>query len=127
MHSIEHHIQSLCHHTTVLMISQPIYMKRHPVCKATYTLLMRHHKHYLCLPKHCIDNITHILCMTLHSPYMWHHLHYTKHHILTLRPQTSVFMSSQTLYLTSCPLYLCHHIHCIDDITPSLFLRSHPL
>ena len=31
------------------------------------------------------------------------------------------------LYLTSYPLCLCHHIHCIDDITPTEFLRSHLL
>ena len=42
MHYIEYHIQSLCHHTT-LLISQPLYVKPHPVCKATYTLSMRHH------------------------------------------------------------------------------------
>ena len=36
-------------------------------------------------------------------------------------------MTSHPLYLTWYPLYLCHHIHCIDDITPTQFLRSHPL
>ena len=36
-------------------------------------------------------------------------------------------MTSHPLYLTWYPLYLCHHIHCIDDITPNQFLRSHPL
>ena len=46
---IEHHIQSLCHHSTVLMTSQPLTMKPHPVCRAIYTLDMRHHSHYLCL------------------------------------------------------------------------------
>ena len=127
MHYIEHHIQSLCHHTTVLMISQNLYMKRHPVCKAMYTLFMRHHSHYLCPHTHCIENITCILGMTSHSPYMWHRFHYGRHHILTLWPQTTVLMSSQPLYLTSCPLYLCHHIHGIYDITPTVILRSHPL
>ena len=36
-------------------------------------------------------------------------------------------MTSHPLYLTWYPLYLCHHIHCIDDITATQFLRSHPL
>ena len=49
MHYIELHIQSLCHYSTVLMTSQTLYMKPHPVCTATYTLYMRHHSHYLCL------------------------------------------------------------------------------
>ena len=127
MPDIEHHIQSLCHHTTLLMTSQPLYTKAHPVCMATYTLHMRHHSHYLCPHTHCIDNITCILGMTSHSPYLWHRFHYGIHHILTLCAQSPVFMSSQPLYLTSCPLYLCHHIHCIDDITPTVFLRSNPL
>ena len=127
MPNIEHHIHSLCHHSTVLMTSQPLTMKPHPVCRATYTLYMRHHSHYLCPHTHCTDNITCILGMTTHSPYMWHRFHYARHHILTLSPQTTVFMSSQPLYLTSCPLYLCHHIHCIDDITPTVILRSHLL
>ena len=124
MHYIEHHIQSLCHHSTVLMTSQPLYMKPHPVCRATYTLYMRHHSLYLSPDTQSIDNITPTLCMTSHSPNVWHCLPYTRHHILNLWPQTTVFMSSHPLYLTSCPLYLCHHIHCIDDITPTVFLRS---
>ena len=36
-------------------------------------------------------------------------------------------MTSHPLYLTWYPRYLCHHIHCIDDVTPNHFLRSHPL
>ena len=36
-------------------------------------------------------------------------------------------MTSHPLYLTLYALYLCHHIHCINDITPTHFLRSHPL
>ena len=109
------------------MTSKPLYMKPHPVCRATYTLHMRHHSHYLCPHTHCIVNITPTLCMTSHSPYVWHRLHYTRHHIHTLWPQTTVFMSSHQIYLTLCPLYLCHHIDCINDITQTLFLRSHLL
>ena len=127
MHYIEHHIQSLCHHTTVLMTSQPLYMKPHQVCRATYTLYMRHRSHYLCPHTHCIDNITPTLCMSSHLPCVWHRLHYTRHHILTLWPQTTVFFSSHPLYWTSCPLYLCHHLKCTDDITPTVSEKSHPL
>ena len=43
--------------------------------RATYTLNMWHHSHYLCNNTHYIDNITPILVMTSHSPYVWHHLH----------------------------------------------------
>ena len=51
-------------------------------------------------------------------------MHYTRHHILTLWRQTTIFMSSHPLYLTLWPLYQCHHIHCIYDIT-QLYLWDH--
>ena len=109
------------------MTSQPLYMKPHPVCRVTCTLYMWHRNHYLCHHTHCIDNIIPTVCMTSHSPYVWQRLHDRRHHILTLWSQTTVFMSSHPLYLTSFPLYLCHHIHCIDVITPTQSMRLHPL
>ena len=36
-------------------------------------------------------------------------------------------MTSHPLYLTSYPRYLWHHIQYIDGITPTVFMRSHPL
>ena len=36
-------------------------------------------------------------------------------------------MTSHPLYLTSYLSYFCYHIHCIDDITPIVFMISHPL
>ena len=66
--------------------------------RATYTLNMWHHSHYLCHHTHSIDNITRTLFMTSHSPYMWHHLHYTRHHILTFWPQTTILRTSHPLY-----------------------------
>ena len=36
-------------------------------------------------------------------------------------------MTSLPQYLTMYRCYFCHHIHSIDDITPTLFMRSHPL
>ena len=101
------------------MTSQPLYMKPHLVYRETYILYMRHHSHYLCPPTNCIDNITPTLCMTSHSPYVWHCLPYTRHHILTLWPQTTVFMSSNPPYWTSC--------HCICVITSTLLMISHEL
>ena len=87
---------------------------------------MRHHSHYMCPHTHYIDNITCILVMTSHSPYMWHFFHYAGHHILTLWPQTTVSISSHPLFLTSCPLcvdmsshplYWWFHTNCISEIT----------
>ena len=36
-------------------------------------------------------------------------------------------MTSHPLYFTSYRHYFCHHIQCIDDIIPMVFMRSHPL
>ena len=93
------------------------------------------HTHYtcditstnLCLHTLFINKLTPTLCMTSHSAYVWRLLHYTRHHILTLWHLTTVFKTSHPLYVTSYPLYLCPHIHCIDDVTPNVLMRSHPL
>ena len=58
--------------------------------RATYTLNMWHHNHYLCPHTQSKDNITPTLCMTSHSPYVWDHLHYTRHHILNFWLQTTI-------------------------------------
>ena len=58
--------------------------------RATYTLNMWHHSHYLGHHTHSIGNITPTLFMISHSPYMSHRVHYTRHHILTFLPQTTI-------------------------------------
>ena len=50
--------------------------------------------------------------------YMWHHIHNLGYH-------TTLCMTSGPLYLTSLPLYLCHHTHPIDDITATICMTSH--
>ena len=40
---------------------------------------------------------------------------------------TNIFMTSHPLYMTSHRGYFCHHIHSIDDITPTVFMKSHLL
>ena len=87
------------HIYTIHVTSQPL------ICVITLTLVIT----------------SHILCMTSDSDNVWHLLHYTRHHILPLWHQATLFMTSQTLYLTSYPLYLCHHITCMDVITPTDF------
>ena len=36
-------------------------------------------------------------------------------------------MTSSPLYLNSCPSYLCHHTHHIEDITATIWMVSHPV
>ena len=101
------------------MTSQPLYMKPHTKCRATYTLYKRHHSHYPCPHTHCIVNITPIHCMTSHSPYVWHRLHYTRHHILNLWTQTTVLWHHTH--------YIWYPVHCICVITFTVLVISHQL
>ena len=119
IHYIDHHIQSLCHLTTVLMTSQPLYMKPHPVCRATYKLYMRYHSHYLCPHTHCIDNITPTLCMTSNSPYVWHRC--------TIQDITSSCYELRPRFLCHHTHYIEHRFHCICVIISTVFMLSHQL
>ena len=109
------------------MTAQPWHMKPHPVCSSKYTLSMWYHSQY---------------SVSSHPLYWKHHthslyditlsngtasLHYRRHYILIFWNQTTIFMTSHSLYLTLYQCYFCHHIHSIDDITPTLFMRSHSL
>ena len=87
--------------------------------RATYTLNMWHHSHYLCHHTHWIDNITPTLFMTSHLPYVWHLLHYTRHHSLkfALKPP---FWGHHTHYIR-------HGVHYVCVITPTLSMMSQPL
>ena len=66
--------------------------------RATYKLNMRHHSHYLGRHTQYIENITPRLFVASHSPYVWHCLHYTRHHILSFWPQTTILKTSHALY-----------------------------
>ena len=101
------------------MTSEPLYMNPHPVCSSRYTIYRWHQSHSQCHHSNCIENITPTISMTSHSPYVWHRLHYTQHHLLTLWPQTTVFMSSHH--------YIWLHFHCICVITSILLMISHQL
>ena len=65
--------------------------------RETYTLNVWHHSHYLGHHTHCIGNITPTLFMTSHLPYVWHPVRYTRHHILTFWPPTTILRTSHTL------------------------------
>ena len=102
--------------------------------RKTYTLNFWHHSHYLCHHTHCIDKITPTLFMTSLSPYVWHRLHYTRHHILTFWPQNTILRTSHLLYDKSCPLsvsshqlYRCYHSQYMYDINSSIWETIYPL
>ena len=84
--------------TLLYLWHHSLYIWNQSSMRATYTLNMLHHSHYLCHHTLFIDNITPTLFMTSHSPYVWHRLHYTRHHILAFWPQTSILRTSDPVY-----------------------------
>ena len=94
-------------------------MNPHPVCRSRYTIYRWHQSHSLCHQSNCIENVTLTLCMTSHSPYVWHRLHYTRLHILTLWPLTIVFWHHTH--------YIWHCVHCICAITSTVLMISHQM
>ena len=109
--------------------------------RATYTLNMWHHSHYLVHHPHSIVNITPTRFMTSHSPYVWHCVHYRRHHILTFWPQTTIWghhtyyirpyvhcilVITPNLSMISQPLYVWYHIKYIWDILSTIFMTSYP-
>ena len=79
---------------------------------SSHPLYWEHHTHTLYDITLGIGIASFALYKTLHPHFMK-----SKHHFLTSHP----------LYLTSYQRYFCHHMNSIDDITPTLFMRSHPV
>ena len=82
------HIQYICDITSI------IFMTEYPLSMASqHSLLMTHHSAYVWHPLHCRGKHTHSI---------------TPNHIIYDITSTSG-RTTQPLYQTSCPLYLCHH------------------
>ena len=119
MHYIEHHIHSLSHQTTVLMTAQPLYMKPHPECRATYTLYMRHHSNYLC-PHTPVET-------TSHAFFVWHHTRHICGIVCTIQDITSSIFDLKPPCLCRRSHYIWHCVHSIFVITSTLLMVSHQL
>ena len=65
--------------------------------------------------------------MTSHSWHSWHQISSLWHDIHSIGHHTIVCITSSPLYLTLCPLYLCHHTHPIDDITATTWKVLQPV
>ena len=63
-------------------------------------------------------DITAIVTMTRHLLYIIISVYDISH---------AEWMRTQQLYLTWYPMYLCNQTHLIDDITPYVHMKSHPL
>ena len=94
-------------------------MTTQQLCNFTATMYVWHHTHTICHHNPWINFIKPIVYITSYT-LTWHHIHNWGHHI-------TLCMTSGPLYLTSFPLYLCHHTHTIDDITATICMTSHPV
>ena len=114
-------------------MTYPLYMASHTVlwqhnnCVTSQPLCLTSQLQYLCHHTHWINFINPSVCMTSQPLCVWHHMHYMWHHIHNLGHHITLCMTSGLLYLSSLPLYLCHHTHPIDDITATICMNWHPV
>ena len=119
--------------THSMFMTYPLYMASHTVlwqlnhCVTSQPMCLTSPPLYLCHHTQWINFIKPSVCMTTQSLCVWHHMHFMLHHIHNLEHHTSLCMTSGPFYLTSLPLYLCHHTHPIDDITATICMTSHPV
>ena len=122
---------TLSHKTTVFMMSHPLQAWQHSLC-------IRHRTHsiYVIRPSALTSHppwydITPTFCVTSYEIYITSHpiplsSHYCSCDITaSIYGTTSSMRATYTLNLWHQSHYLGHHTHCIDNITPTLFMTSH--
>ena len=95
--------------------------------RATYTLNMRNHSHYLCPHTHSFYDITLDICVASFALYKTSHPHFliSNHHFEDITPTILDIVS--TLSVSSQKLYQWYHSHYIYDITSSICEAISPL
>ena len=106
MNIMRHHHHSLWHQKSVFMTSHPHYSWHHPHC-------IWHHIHSTCDLTATVTMTRHLLCFWHDTQCIWH--------------LTREWMTTQRLYLTLYPMYLCNQTHLTNDITPYVRMKPHPL
>ena len=106
MNSMWHHNNSLWHHKPVFVTSNPHYSRRQPTAY----------------------DITYNLLVTSQPLYLWQDTYYVFNIILSVYDIShGEWMTTQRLCLTWYPMYLYNQAHLIDDVTPYVCMKSHPL
>ena len=122
---------TLTHQTTVFMMSHPLQAGQHSPC-----ITHRTHCIYVITPSPLTSHpllyeITPTFCVTSYELYI------TSHPILMSSPYctyditASIYKTTSSMWATYTyntwhhNNYLCHHTHCIDYITPTLFMTTH--
>ena len=129
--TVNDNAHTLSHQTTVFMISHPLQAGQQSPC-------IRHCTHCIyiitssALTSHpLLCDITPTFCVTSYELYITSHpillsSHYCTYDITTsIYETTSSMRATYTLNMWHHSQYLCHHTHCIDNITPTLFMISH--
>ena len=122
----------LWHHTLHVYDISTLYgithsvMTKKPLCNFTAimsditpTVSVSSHPLYQFYQTKCMDDITATICMESYALHMTSHwLFRTSHHFM---------YASSPLYLTSRPVYMCHHTQSISYITDTIHMTSHPV
>ena len=122
---------TLSHQTTVFTMS-------HPLEEEQQSPSIRHRTHciYIIAPSPLTSHtllydITPTLCVTSYEQYITSHpILMSSHHCtyditVSIYETTSSMRATYTFNMWHHSHYLCHHTHCIDCITPTLFRTSH--
>ena len=107
------HMNSMWHHNHSFWYQKTVFMTSHP--------------HYFWIQTHCIRHDIHYTfditaTVTMTRPYCVFDIILSVYDI-----SHSEWMTTQLLYLTWYPKYLCNQTHLIDDITPYVHMKSHRL
>ena len=116
IYDIIYNIYDITH--TAFMTTQRLYLTFHPLYLTSEPL-------YQCCHTRCINDITSMEVITL-GIRMTSYTFYMKSHWQFMLSLLSIYDITTTIF-DMYPRYLCHHIHCIDAITPTVFMRSHLL
>ena len=122
---------TLSHQTTVFVMSHPLQADQHSPC-------IRHCTHCIyvitpsALPSHpLLYDITPTFFVTSYELYKISNpflisSHYCSYDITaSIYETTSSMRATYTFNMWHHNHYLCHHTHCIDNITPTPFMTSH--
>ena len=103
--------------THSVMTTQPLCKLTAMMSDITPNVSVSSHPLYQFYQTQCMDYITPTICMTSYA------LHMTLHWLF--RTSNHFIYASSPLYLTSRPVYMCHHTQSISDITDTIYMTIH--
>ena len=108
-----HNMNSMCHHNHSFWHEKTLFMTSHPHYSWHHTHCIRHDIHSTCDITATVTMTRHLLCFWHYSQCIWHLIFGMFDNILTVSDMI--------------PMYLCNQTNLINDITPYVRMKSHPL